>query len=863
MINFGNKQLCEYCLNEISAEPCRYCGYEKHTFQKELATLPPGSILMGKYIVGKVMGKGGFGITYLAYDITNNRKVALKEYYPISYSARTDDGCTVAVSRAEDSTLYYNGMKKFYDEASLVSKFNGNPNIVSVHEFFYENGTAYFVMELLMGCSLKSYIEKHGSLTPEQALYVADRVSNALLVAHSANTLHRDIAPDNIMICTNGDVKLIDFGAARQVSAEDQKSLSVILKQGFAPLEQYQKHGNQGPWTDLYSLGATLYYAVTKTCIDDPMTRLDGDDEFQSNPHNVEPQLWDIIKRATNLKIEDRYRDAVEFRADLNKIVYKAQEIKADAVESESSPKPAMSTSGVPQSSQPVNTGMPQPMNTGIPQPMNTGMPQPMNTGMPQPMNTGIPRPVNTGIPQPVNTGIPQPVNTGVPRPVNTGMPQQMNTGVPRPINTGIPQPMNTGVPQPVNTGIPQPVNTGMPRTGQPMNTGVPQTPQPNAGYPGMPQQNRAGAPGTTQTNYNSYTPSGQYPPSPPNKKSSGKGKIFGIIGGIVGLVAIIAIVVAVSSSSTSKPPVSDDDPPSSGGTTTTTTTTAAQPSAPSTVSIGGVSYSVNETTITLSDKGLYDNDIKDLQYFKDLEWLDIDNNNLTDLSVLSSLTNLKHVYFQGNNVSSLDFAKGLTKLEEINCYGNNISDLTPISSLTNLTEFWGGNNPITNIEPLRNLTNMEYLSLKNTSFGGDISPLSRMKELVQIDLYNCGVTDISPLSGCTWLTSIDFSKNNIYDISPLEDCYEIWKLIMTDNYIDTFEQLEVFNSSLLYLSYAEDGILDIQGIGWYYSTYDYALEDKQLLLDGLKAKGYSTDQFEFWATWHDSDDQEVNGLVQ
>ena len=287
MISFGNKQLCEYCLNEWGGEPCRFCGYDKNTYKKELGVLPPGSILMGKYIVGKVIGKGGFGITYLGYDITIGKKVALKEYYPISYSARSDDGCTVVVSRSEDSSIYYSGMNKFYEEASLVAKFNGNPNIVSVYEFFFENGTAYFVMELLHGYSLKTYIDRHGCLSPEQALYIADKVSSALMVAHSSNTLHRDIAPDNIILCTNGDVKLIDFGAARQVTAEDQKSLSVILKQGFAPLEQYQKHGKQGPWTDIYSLGATLYYTVTKKCIDDPMTRLDNDDEFQSNPYNV------------------------------------------------------------------------------------------------------------------------------------------------------------------------------------------------------------------------------------------------------------------------------------------------------------------------------------------------------------------------------------------------------------------------------------------------------------------------------------------------------------------------------------------------------------------------------------------------
>ena len=776
MINFGNKQLCEYCLNENGGEPCRYCGYDKNTYKKELAVLPPGSALMGKYIVGRVIGKGGFGITYLAYDIIGGKKVALKEFYPISYAARTDDGCTVAVSRSEDTSLYQGGMKKFYDEASLVSKFNGNPNIVSVYEFFYENGTAYFVMELLRGYSLKSYVDKHGCLTPEQALYVADRVSNALMVAHSSNTLHRDIAPDNIMICTDGNVKLIDFGAARQVSAEDQKSLSVILKQGFAPLEQYQKHGKQGPWTDLYSLGATLYYALTKKCIDDPMTRLDNDEEFQSNPCNVEPQLWEIIKHATDLKIDDRYKDAFEFRADLNKIAYKAQEIKAEEVEPESAPMPAVGGTGIPQSIS------------------------------------------GTGVPQSISgTGIPQSVNS-------TGIPQST-------------QPMG-------GTGIPQPS----------------QTVQPYTGYTGMTGQNAP--PQNTYTPYSNQSNSYIAPP-PPVKKPASKGKIFGIIGGIVGLVAIIGIVIGVSSSSssTSKPP---DEPSTSSTTTTTTTTTTkpAEPETPTEVRIGGTAFSVTMTRLDLSDMKLYNGDIDGLKYFTNLEWLELNENNISDLSVLSGLTSLKHLYFRNNSVSSLDFVSGLKNLEELNFFGNNISDISPIAYLTDLTVVWAGNNPITSIEPLRNLINVQSLSLRSTSFGGDISPLSGMKFLVEIDLCNCGVTRVSELSGCRDLMYIDLSYNSVYDIAAFKDCREIKELLLQGDYIGTKEQLDVFNDSLFQLSFAEDATVDTRDTGWYYSNINYALQDKQRFLNALKAKGYSTDKFEFWTTWVDDDGNQISDMV-
>lgn len=355
MITLGNKQICEYCLEENCGEPCRFCGFDKTGFKKEVGSLAPGSVLLGRYIVGKLIGKGGFGITYLAYDTKQEKKVALKEYYPSSLAARDEDGCTVVVTGTEDRDIYKNGMEKFYEEASIVSTFNGNPSIVSVYEFFYENDTAYFVMELLRGVSLKAYIAEHGCLSPEQTLYIADKVSSALMAAHSTNTLHRDISPDNIMICEDGKVKLIDFGAARQIASDNPKSMSVILKQGFAPLEQYQRRGNQGPWTDLYSLGATLYYAATQSCIDDPMTRLEDDSEFQANSFNIEPQLWEVIRHSLNIKIKERYQDAFEFRAALNQIAYKPQEIKlASSEPAKPEPVPVSATVAVAQPAPPL-----------------------------------------------------------------------------------------------------------------------------------------------------------------------------------------------------------------------------------------------------------------------------------------------------------------------------------------------------------------------------------------------------------------------------------------------------------------------------------------------------------------------------
>ena len=324
MININGKQLCDCCFEEVTGPLCPHCGYNAEASETDLITLQPGSMLINKYIVGKIIGMGGFGITYLAYDISQDKKIAVKEFFPYGVVARANGYATVSAVSPDKSDTFKLGAEKFYNEAKLVSRFNGNPNIVSVYGFFYENGTVYFSMEYLKGHTLKDRIKNHGTLNESQALYVIQSVVNALEAAHGSSVLHRDISPDNIIICDNGDIKLIDFGAARQVIAEQSQTFSVILKPGFAPLEQYQKKGHQGPWTDIYSLGATVYYALTGEIPEDPMSRMDDDEVYRSNKHNINSDFWNIISKATELRIENRYSDISQLKYDLDMIAIEA-----------------------------------------------------------------------------------------------------------------------------------------------------------------------------------------------------------------------------------------------------------------------------------------------------------------------------------------------------------------------------------------------------------------------------------------------------------------------------------------------------------------------------------------------------------
>ena len=268
----------------------------------------------GRYMVGKVLGIGGFGITYLGYDLTLEIKVAIKEYMPSALATRHADQYSVVLTGRVETDYRY-GMERFLDEARILAKLQNTPHIVSVQNYFKENNTAYFVMEYIDGMSLKEYLTSQGDKIPyAQAMTILEPIMEALEQVHALNLLHRDISPDNIYITSNGESRLLDFGAAR-FAVGDGKSVSVILKHGYAPEEQYSSHGNQGPWTDVYAMGATLYRCITGILPPDSIERVHGDTLKKPSelgvrlPANVE----NAIVKALALKTENRFTNMVEF----------------------------------------------------------------------------------------------------------------------------------------------------------------------------------------------------------------------------------------------------------------------------------------------------------------------------------------------------------------------------------------------------------------------------------------------------------------------------------------------------------------------------------------------------------------------
>lgn len=308
-------------------EVCPHCGYVRSAQPKEAFGLYPGTVLHERYMVGTPVGIGGFGITYRAWDQVLEKQVAVKEYFPNGVVNRVPGNPEVIVFSQDAAGEFQKGRVRFLAEAENMAKFNAHPNIVDVYDFFEENRTAYIVMEFLDGLSFKNFLALYDGKIPYQtAVDIVNPVLKALKEIHKKKIVHRDISPDNIYILPLDSrleryhVKVIDFGAARLSDGEEEKTLSIILKPGFAPPEQYEKKSRQGPWTDFYAVGAMLYLAVTGIKPDESLNRVLKDELVP--PAELVPELPkyfnDTILRAMALKPELRFRNADQFLEALN-----------------------------------------------------------------------------------------------------------------------------------------------------------------------------------------------------------------------------------------------------------------------------------------------------------------------------------------------------------------------------------------------------------------------------------------------------------------------------------------------------------------------------------------------------------------
>jgi len=311
--------LCISCLEYRGrSKHCCQCGYDERQYKKHPLYLKPRTLLKNQYVIGNTLGQGGFGITYIGIDLWLQKKVAIKEYLPAALATRDVLTSTIMPLKKQEPT-FNQGLQLFIDEARHLAKFD-HPNIVRVINFFEENKTGYMVMDYLEGASPMDILNQtSGRLSVDEALAIILPVLDALTEVHAQHIYHRDISSQNIRILKTGVPILVDFGAARHVVGEQSRSLDLVLKHGYSPLEQYSGKGKIGPWTDIYACGALLYLMMTGELPPAATDRVGEDNLIAPTQRGVEisPMLNDAIMIALAIKFEDRFQTVQEFQAAL------------------------------------------------------------------------------------------------------------------------------------------------------------------------------------------------------------------------------------------------------------------------------------------------------------------------------------------------------------------------------------------------------------------------------------------------------------------------------------------------------------------------------------------------------------------
>ncbi len=316
---------CLKCMQETMSGVCPYCGYNRSAYEPQPGALKPQTRLKNRYYIGRVLGRGGFGITYNGWDTQTGRRVALKEYFPSGLAIRTEGRNTISAVSSVNTHTYKSGVVKFYDEAQILSEFRNVKEIVEIYDFFYENETSYIVMEYVEGENICQIMARQEFMDIGVAADIILKLTCAMIKVHAQDVLHRDISPSNIIVTEYGGVKLIDFGSARQYALDQSNSMSIILKNGFAPIEQYSRKGNHGPWTDIYSICATFYYMISGKPPEQATDRVIEDKLILPSKLDVDitPKQEAMLLKGLAVKASDRYQSASELKDAIEKAYVK------------------------------------------------------------------------------------------------------------------------------------------------------------------------------------------------------------------------------------------------------------------------------------------------------------------------------------------------------------------------------------------------------------------------------------------------------------------------------------------------------------------------------------------------------------
>lgn len=312
---------CSKCMEEIHSYPCPRCKFDIASFQPKSYALAPNTILHGRYLLGVPLGQGGFGITYIAWDLAEKKKVAIKELYPSGHASRYSTGGTDVIwsGDRESKLLMVDGPAVFRKEAAKMQKLKDVPQVVQVCEVFTDNNTAYIVMDFVAGITLKDYLMENGPLNWDKTQKLLVPAIEAMIRVHKAGLIHRDISPDNMMIEPSGKIRILDLGAAKDLNTNSGASSMIVAKGGFSPLEQYSQRGGSGTWTDVYALAATICYTLSGKTLPASVDRVNGDADLWEQPvyKKLPPHVLAALQKALAVSPKDRTQTMEQFLSDL------------------------------------------------------------------------------------------------------------------------------------------------------------------------------------------------------------------------------------------------------------------------------------------------------------------------------------------------------------------------------------------------------------------------------------------------------------------------------------------------------------------------------------------------------------------
>ena len=318
---------CFKCMKEIDEHTflCPHCGFDNEHIDGPEYAMKPGTILHEQYLIGTVLGQGGFGITYVGYDISLELKVCIKEYYPMGQVSRSSEiSNTVNWNRTQiTQEQWENSCRNFIKESQRVERIFTLPGIVRIRNTFFENDSAYIVMDYIDGITLKDKLKQSGPMTFEECRKLFVPLMKSLEDLHRQNVIHRDISPDNIMVAEDGRLWLLDLDASKAIEDLQEGMSKLVMKKGFSPPEQYSTGVEIGPWTDVYALTATMYYCITGKLMPDALDRMMKSMEISFDDgygKELTPEMKEIFKKGMDVKRESRIQTVSELREALETV---------------------------------------------------------------------------------------------------------------------------------------------------------------------------------------------------------------------------------------------------------------------------------------------------------------------------------------------------------------------------------------------------------------------------------------------------------------------------------------------------------------------------------------------------------------